>query len=247
VARLVDEIENAELFTLRPEERTDEALRHLITLGITGAPVVDPHGRAVGMVSLRDLVQPSARFVSDCMASPVLAVAAKTGIAEAARVMADSGHHRLAVVDARGHCTGVVSILDVLRGLLGVPVRHPPAFPHEDRETETAWTDELELTLEGIARAPEGPGVIVLIHGGAGVSEVPVWSEATRSIAARLHELLSITPDPATELGRVLAGGDLRFQAASLPDPVKRQRVARIVAERLRARRWPAIRARVAV
>ena len=240
MAKFVDEIRNPELLTLRPEDHTEDALRHLVTLGITGAPVVDPYGRVVGMIAMRDLLRKAGgTHVSDQMSSPALSVRGDATIADAARAMTDSGHHRLAVIDATGKCTGVVSVIDVLRGLLGAPVGHPPTFPHADPETGTAWTDPCALSLDGIARAPEGPGVIVLVSGGAGVRETAVWAESVRSIAARLHELLSQSPEPRTELGAILADRSIRFLATVEPNESARERLFQICEERVRSQRWP--------
>lgn len=48
VAKLVQEIMNREVFSLRPEESAEEALNWILALRITGAPVVDRNQRWLG-------------------------------------------------------------------------------------------------------------------------------------------------------------------------------------------------------
>ena len=159
------------------------------------------------------------------MTQPVHVIAQDAEIHEAGRRMADHGVHHLVAVDDARRVVGLVSSLDVVRALLGIPVRYPDSFPHIDAEG-LAWTDPAELDLEYAPVAPDGPGLLVLIHGGADQPELPVWAESTASVQARVHELLSVPQTETPYLARLLAEsrGHLRFRAAAVTDPVERAR-----------------------
>jgi CBS domain protein len=237
---------NRELFSMGPEESVEAALQAIIALGITGAPVVDPHGVPLGHVSLRDLVKDRAGTTAgDRMTRPAATVSAEARIAEAARRLARSNYHRLIVVDESGRAVGMVSSLDVIRGLLGLPAPHPAAFPHLDSETGLSWSDDLPLDLDEIGAAPDGPGVLVLLCGGAGTPDRIVWAEASERLRNRLKEMLTTTQ---TELlAAWLEHGSLRFRLASAPDPVERSEALATVLRRAAATPRPDFVCRPAV
>ncbi len=137
-----------------PETPLEELLQLIVEAGISGVPVVDAEGRAIGMISKTDLVwhayeeieerededflrrrlgyvvpHPSAPLqVSDLMRTSALTVAAQTPIVEAAALMAGAGVHRLPVVDGEGRVIGIVSALDVLGWVAregGSPIPRP--------------------------------------------------------------------------------------------------------------------------
>ena len=112
----------------------------------------------------------------------------------------------------------MVSTLDFLRALLGMPAHHPETFPHWDEATHVSWTDDWTLDEENLRRAPDGPGVLLLVRSNAGDPDEPVWVEASPDVRARLHEL---TRSPAVQpaaLARMLALRGLRFRAATVGD-----------------------------
>jgi hypothetical protein len=217
----VSEIMNREVFSVGPAESVNATREAILALGITGVPVVDDEGRPLGLVSLRDLVaQKPGTTAGERMTRPPATVPAEARLGEAARRLARTRYHRLIVVDGRGHVVGMVSALDIIRGLLGLPAPHPASFPHLDRETGLSWTDDLRLELDEIRAAPDVPGVLVLLHGGAGVAERVLWAESPDSVRHRLKEMLT-TAQPGL-LGAWLEYGGLRFRAASAPDPAER-------------------------
>jgi CBS domain-containing protein len=226
----VSEIMNAELFDVKKDEPADLALQAILTLGITGAPVLDEHGKPLGLVSLRDLVGPRpGATAGERMTQPAATVPAYARIGTAARRLARTGYHRLVVVDGSGRAVGMVSAVDVVRGLLGLPAPHPASFPHLDRATGLSWTDEVPLDADHIPAAPEGSGVIVLLHGGPGEPECPVWAESSDHVRRRLQEMLTAAqPD---RLAAWLEYGGTRFRATSAPEPDQR---AEALAEALR-------------
>lgn len=238
MATRVKEIMNRELFSLRPEHSADDALCDLIALGITGAPVVDGDGRPVGVLSLRDIAgRHEGDTAGELMTRPAAVVHEEDAIAQAGQVLARTGYHRLVVLDAAGRAVGMVSALDVVRGLLGVPAVHPPSFPHLDQELGVVWTDDQPLVAGGLEGAPDGPGLIVLTHGGAGVPERVVWAEAAQDVYTRLTEMLSTPQSDQPVLAYWLHRGSLRFRTASVREEDLRRRAL----ERVRRRERPSV------
>src|SRR5262249_9291907 len=136
MATTVGEVMNREVFSVRANDEVATVRKALVTLDITAAPVIDAEGRAIGVVSLRDLVDPTpASTVAECMSTPVVSVLPDELIGRAARRLAQTGYHHLIVVAKDGRVAGFVSSLDLLRGILGVAARHPAGFPHLDART----------------------------------------------------------------------------------------------------------------
>lgn len=217
MAKTVSEIMNHELFTVRPDEEADEVLGYLLSLGITAAPVVDPEHKALGVVSLRDLIRSDGREAFSRMSAPATTIPATASIEEAARRFAETGHHHLIAVDEDGRVVGFVGAIDTIRGLVGESASHPQTFPHYDYETGLVWTDEIPLALDRAGEAPDSPGLFQLVVGGAGKADTVVWSEATRNVRTRLIELLSVPQSAPPHLQDPIARGTVRFKAAAAP------------------------------
>lgn len=235
MAKTVSEIMNRELFSLRPEDAVDDAMGYLVALGITGAPVVDEEGYVVGVITMRDLARErGGPKVLDRMSQPAVTVYPDTPVRDAARVMADAGFHRVPVVTQDGHASGMVSVIDVVRAMLGVPVSHPPTFPHYDRDTGLVWTDDALLDMEHADQAPNGPGILVLGIGGPFVPESDVWVEAVNDVRARVDDLIGL-PQPNRRLRGLLERhvGNVRFRAACVPNAEQRQKVVDSIRRRI--------------
>ena len=225
MALTVEEIMNPELFSMAETEAAHNALRYLVTMGISGAPVLARDGRPVGVVSWRDLAlaEPD-RELREVMSHPPVKIAAAAFIDEAAKTMAQRGCRRLVVVDKDGFMVGVVSSIDVLRGLTGVPATHPDTFPHFDKDTGLVWSDDATLDEAAIAGAPHGPGVLVLVHGGTNRAETIVWTEGVYDVHERLQSIVT-RPQRGT-LARVMADTkSIRFRVARCDDAAYRTRV----------------------
>jgi hypothetical protein len=232
----VAEIMNPEVFSLRATESADDALADLIALEISGAPVVDEDSRPLGVVSLRDLAGRRRGDTSgELMTRPAAVVRSDEAIVSAGRLLAQTGYHRLVVIDGEGRVAGMVSALDVVRGLLGLPAVHPVSFPHLDAELGLVWTDDQPLVADGLEGAPDGPGLIVLTHGAAGVPERVVWVEAAHDIYARLTDMVSTPQGDQPLLAYWLARGPLRFRAAAVAQEHLRRRALDQVRRRLAA------------
>ncbi len=123
MAATVRDFMNPKLVYLREGDRAALALQPILDFGITAVPVVDEDHRPVGVVSLRDLVDPKRQ--SARVSTPVEKIGIDAPIALAARAMTDADVHHLVVVDADGRAAGMLSALDIVRALLGVAAKHP--------------------------------------------------------------------------------------------------------------------------
>ena len=233
MASIVKEIMNRELFSVRPTDTAASALSGLLAFGIYGAPVVDSEQRPVGVVSLRDLVAKEGATVTERMSSPAAVVRADARISDAARLIAQTGYRRLVVIDEQSRAVGMLSAVDVIRGLVGLPVQHPAAFPHFDAATGLRWTDDALLDIDHVDVAPDGPGLLLLSHSMPGKPDFVVWAESANSVQTRLIDLVSL-PQDNPELNRLLEDRQhLRFRATSVTDPKVREQVI----ERLKSQR----------
>ena len=120
------------------EESTsiERATEVLLERRISGAPVVDPQGKPIGIVSKTDLLEAwhehdkarqrgevpasvtsTGTQVGDIMVPYLLAAQDSSPISLAAALMAYEGVHRLLVLNDQQDMVGIVSTLDVLRWL----------------------------------------------------------------------------------------------------------------------------------
>jgi CBS domain-containing protein len=218
MANRVAEIMNRELFTVSEDESVGRIRTYMVALGIRAAPVVDGQGRPRGFVSLGDLQGvPPEHHVHVRMSAPAETISPTQSIEAAGRRMAARDHHHLVCVDDDGRVVGFIGALDVLRGLLGEPIRHPEVFPHRDERGNLRWSDEAWLTAEQIGAAPDGPGVLMLITGSPGSPDRVVWSEACWNVRGRLQDLLAGEENTPAHLRELLRAGALRFRAAVAP------------------------------
>ena len=126
MSNTVADIMNSKLLYIRDGDRVSLARRHIIDFGITAVPVLDETHRPVGVVSLRDLAgDEGERFEPT---GKVATIKASASIDEGAKQLAESDYHHLVVVDDKGVAVGMVSSLDFLRALVGLPPRHPSKF-----------------------------------------------------------------------------------------------------------------------
>jgi len=228
MAITVAEIMNRELMSVRDDHPVDYALTAIVAMGVSAAPVVDPRGGLVGIVSWRDLVQSRGDIVRACMSPSVEVVHPDDRIEHAAMTLAAGGYHHAPVVDRQGALVGFVSALDLLRAFVGQPAAHPDTFPHWDGATRAAWTDEEVLSDARMGAAPRGPGVVVYLQGGRGRREEVVAVEQTHDVRARLLDFLT-DPSARPDLARAFASGSLRYRAAAIADPTHRAEVAAAV------------------
>jgi hypothetical protein len=139
----------------------------------------------------------------------------------------------MVVVDGAGVAVGMLSTLDLLRAVLGMPTRHPVAFPHWDEATQVSWTDDWPLDEPGCANAPDVPGFLLIVSGGPGQRDAVVWTELCPSIRARALEVVSLPAEQPPALACQLGRSGLRFRAASVSDESSQQRIAALLRDRL--------------
>jgi CBS-domain-containing membrane protein len=117
----VTSIMTGDVVCVRSDLRLVELRELLIGEPFSGAPVVDDHGRAVGVISRTDLIQAECiavdGTVADIMMSLAFTVRETATVAQAAALMAYEGIHRVPVVSAEGEVVGIVSSMDVVRWL----------------------------------------------------------------------------------------------------------------------------------
>ena len=111
--------------TLAPEVEILQAAHELIEKDISGAPVLDKHGRLVGVLSERDCMQvvmqgdyhgTPAGLVKDFMSDNPQWVSPEQSILTLADLFISGRFHRYPVVD-NGRLVGVISRRDVMKAL----------------------------------------------------------------------------------------------------------------------------------
>jgi CBS domain-containing protein len=219
VGAIVREIMNPELFSVGPEEPISSVRGGILAMGITAAPVLDDGHRPLGVASLRDLVEArDGALAAERMTSPAVVVRDDARIADAARLIGDTSHRHLVVVDETGCAVGMVSAIDVVRALAGLPARHPAAFPHLDSRTGLTWTEDMVLDSAHVEATSDGPGLILLVRDAPGVPRRVVWVEVADSVFTRLTDMLSL-PQESPELGRLLGDrAQLHFRVGTALD-----------------------------
>jgi CBS domain-containing protein len=112
----------------KPSTDVFEAIRKLLEHKITGAPVLDEHGKIVGAFSELDCLRITLHStyyegmggkVSEFMTKDVTSVDADASILELAEMFSRSTLRHFPVTD-KGKLVGVVSRVDVLKALLSV-------------------------------------------------------------------------------------------------------------------------------
>lgn len=223
MAKTISEIMNAELFFLQPGELVGDALAFLVTMGMSGAPVLDPFGKPLGVVSLADLAGRDAdTAVEQWMTSPPMCIGKGSAIEEAGRLMGEAAYHRLIAIDSEGRAVGIVTTLDVVRGLLGMPAPHPLA--HYDAATGLEWSPPLPLELDRIEAAPAARGLFVVVQSEQGEPDQVVWAEGALDVRARLVELLT-APE-----GLLPHGVSLHFRTSLVEGPVGLEQALAVLA-----------------
>ena len=125
------------VFTLPRDATLAEAAAAMGAHSVEGAPVCDPHGRIVGMVSKGDLAEGcySERLkvracVGDVMSLDVIRARPTDDIESVSRRLVFEGAHRAVVVDENDAVLGIITPLDILRTALAsadTAARRPPA------------------------------------------------------------------------------------------------------------------------
>jgi CBS domain-containing protein len=116
----VSEIMTVDVWCARDDLDLPSLRRVLVERHFTGVPVVDEHGRCIGVVSMADLVRAhsDAARVRDIMQRLTFVLPDSASVSQAAALMALEHVHRIPIVTDDGKVAGIVSSIDVL-GWLG--------------------------------------------------------------------------------------------------------------------------------
>lgn len=175
--RTVGEVMTREVLTVHPDAPFKQLAQLLVEHRIDGLPVVDEHGRLLGVVSgadltcheeagprLADLVRhvrtarthlrkAHGRTARELMTSPARTVAPDAGICDALSLMARAGVGRLVVVDGDA-VVGMLTRSDVLR-----------IFTRDDDDLTREVEQQVRLALAGVrssVRVTVGDGIAYL-------------------------------------------------------------------------------------
>jgi len=99
---------------VKPTDSLIETARALVAARASEAPVVDPSGTLVGVISEHDILSKSGATVADVMSRGVITIGATASAADAAQLMGLHGVHLLPVADGPA-LIGVVTRSDLLR------------------------------------------------------------------------------------------------------------------------------------
>ena len=122
---LVKDYMSKNIVTLDPEMEILRAGHTLISNDISGAPVLDKHGRLVGILSERDCMRVAMQadyhgipggLVRDHMSVNPQFVDPEESILKLAQLFVDGRFHRYPVL-ANGHLVGMISRRDVMRAM----------------------------------------------------------------------------------------------------------------------------------
>ena len=108
------DIMSQDVIVLTPDMDVQEAADLLVRYRIHGAPVVDPNGMLVGMVSLVDLVGKAGGTVREIMTPDPVVAMEDTPVEELAQLMLDEMVRRVPIVRG-GQVVGIVSASDIVR------------------------------------------------------------------------------------------------------------------------------------
>lgn len=109
----VKDVMTTKVITFDQDLEVGEIADRLARAHITGAPVTDPEGHVVGIVSEVDVFTKKGKKASDIMSRHVISISEDTGIEDAARLLADQRIRRLPVM-AQGRMVGLLSRSDIL-------------------------------------------------------------------------------------------------------------------------------------
>ena len=121
----VADVMSRELVTFAPEMDVLSAIHQLVKHNISGAPVVDPSGQLIGILSERDCLKVAlaasyenslAGAVSAYMTTQVVTVEPHTSLTQVASLFLSGTYKRFPVVDG-GRLIGQISRSDIVRAI----------------------------------------------------------------------------------------------------------------------------------
>jgi CBS domain-containing protein len=146
------------VFTCRPEDNLATAAALMWDNDIGCVPVVDGEGRAVGMITDRDICmsaylkgQPLSQIqVGAAMSHPVHSCAPDHSVVEAETVMRARCVRRMPVIDGGGRLVGILSLNDLVR----------EAARQRGRKGRELGGDEVTATIAAVSQPRQSPEVV---------------------------------------------------------------------------------------
>jgi CBS domain-containing protein/anti-sigma regulatory factor (Ser/Thr protein kinase) len=120
----IEEVMTRIVVALTPEMRMIDVLDKFRQGRMSGAPVLDPDGNLVGIISMQDLIT-ALRYgelealVKDYMSSNLITVKGSDPVVEALKKFVGTNVGRLPVMNEQGKLIGILTKGDITRGLLG--------------------------------------------------------------------------------------------------------------------------------
>ena len=116
---IASDIMTRKVATIHPEASVQEAAQLLDQKRISGAPVVDPDGKIIGIITEADIISKVDREglrVADIMSHNVIAVDQETPVGEIAALLTERKIKRVPVVE-NGKLVGIVSRADIVHAV----------------------------------------------------------------------------------------------------------------------------------
>ncbi len=195
-----------------------EAARLLINCRVSAMPVVDDAGTMTGIVSEADLMSDAedyvashdgrpARKVADVMTRDVITASEDTPIAQIAHLMKGRNIKRIPIL-RKGAIVGIVSRVDILRGLISLSGDRDEVHPAYRRDEELRR--EIYAACRGRSWS-HAKQMDVVVNGGVvhlwGVAPTDLVRQAYRAAAENVPGVktvevhMHIAPPPATRVG----------------------------------------------
>jgi predicted transcriptional regulator len=194
-----------------------EAARLLVNCRVSAMPVVDEAGTMTGIVSEADLMSDAAdyiashdgrraRKVADVMTRDVITASEDTPIAQIAHLMKGRNIKRIPIL-RKGAIVGIVSRIDILRGLISLSGDGDEVHPYR-RDEEVRR--EIYAACRGRSWS-QAKQMDVVVNGGVvhlwGVAPTDLVRQAYRAAAENVPGVktvevhMHIAPPPATRVG----------------------------------------------
>lgn len=174
---LVAEFASPSLITVTLEDTLDHAYKIIVENRISAVLVVGKDGRALGVLSRRDLLEAgrvTARVrnrpsivalppqgCGDLMSRPVIHVRRQAPVSEAARLMVERKVHRVFVLDEAGKPTGVFSSRDAMSAVRAARIVTPLAELASPQVVTVATSDTLAEAAAVLEKAGVSNAVVI--------------------------------------------------------------------------------------
>jgi CBS domain-containing protein len=219
------EVMNRKFFHASPTDTIGLLVREMGERGLGSVVVLDGKGRPLGVATSAE-VESCYDFeeLTERLRQPAVCMDEHIALDIAARTLALHPSCCLVLVDAGGAAVGVLSPIELLRGVLKIGGHHGFA-PSADREA--SWEKAELLELDAAHRAPKAPGIILLSPGLDSSAKRVVWAEPTDDMRERLDQMLHNPQfNPRLESILEVYPRTVRFRCLTIYDAGLRERLA---------------------